>query len=99
MAEKQGYSHFMLKEIHEQPFRLKNTLRLQDSYLELMTTFLDRAGEVFLVACGTSYHACLAASYLFLNLKDISLVPVNNSTPSSSAKDASHLSHFFLSIE
>ena len=68
MAEKQGYPHFMLKEIHEQPFRLRNTLRLQDKYLELMTTFLDRAGEVFLVACGSSYHACLAASYLFSKL-------------------------------
>ncbi len=76
MAEKQGYSHFMLKEIHEQPLRLKNTLRLQDKYLELMTTFLDRAGEVFLVACGTSYHACLAASYLFSKLSFLATHPV-----------------------
>ncbi|MDH5595551.1 MAG: isomerizing glutamine--fructose-6-phosphate transaminase, partial [Candidatus Bathyarchaeota archaeon] len=65
MAEKKGYPHFMLKEIHEQPLCLRNTLRLQEQYLDLMTTFLDRAGEVFLVACGTSYHACLAASYMF----------------------------------
>jgi glucosamine--fructose-6-phosphate aminotransferase (isomerizing) len=76
MAEKQGYPHFMLKEIHEQPLRLKNTLRLQDKYLELMTTFLDRAGEVFLVACGTSYHACLAASYLFSKLSFLATHPV-----------------------
>ena len=76
MAEKQGYPHFMLKEIHEQPLRLKNTLRLQDQYLELMTTFLDRAGEVFLVACGTSYHACLAASYLFSKLSFLATHPV-----------------------
>jgi glucosamine--fructose-6-phosphate aminotransferase (isomerizing) len=76
MAEKQGYSHFMLKEIHEQPLRLRNTLRLQDKYLELMTTFLDRAGEVFLVACGTSYHACLAASYLFSKLSFLATHPV-----------------------
>ena len=76
MAEKQGYAHFMLKEIHEQPLRLRNTLRLQDKYLELMTTFLDRAGEVFLVACGTSYHACLAASYLFSKLSFLATHPV-----------------------
>lgn len=75
-AEKQGYPHFMLKEIHEQPLRLRNTLRLQDKYLELMTTFLDRACEVFLVACGTSYHACLAASYLFSKLSFLATHPV-----------------------
>ncbi|MFQ6065298.1 MAG: glutamine--fructose-6-phosphate transaminase (isomerizing) [Candidatus Bathyarchaeia archaeon] len=76
MAEKQGYTHFMLKEIHEQPLCLRNTLRLQEQYLELMTTFLDRAGEVFLVACGTSYHACLAASYMFSKLAMLSTHPV-----------------------
>jgi len=76
MAEKQGYPHFMLKEIREQPIRLKDTLRLQDPYLELMTTFLDRAGEVFLVACGTSYHACLAASYMFSKLAFLPTHPV-----------------------
>jgi glucosamine--fructose-6-phosphate aminotransferase (isomerizing) len=68
MAEKQGYPHFMLKEIMEQPLTLRNTLRLQEHYLELMTTFLDRASEVFLVACGTSHHACLAATYMFSKL-------------------------------
>lgn len=68
MAEKQGYPHFMLKEIMEQPLTLRNTLRMQEHYLELMTTFLDRASEVFLVACGTSHHACLAATYMFSKL-------------------------------
>ncbi len=76
MAVKRGYPHFMLKEIHEQPICLKNSLRLQDQYLELMTTFLDRAGEVFLVACGTSYHACLAASYTFSKLAFLATHPV-----------------------
>ncbi|UCD26108.1 MAG: glutamine--fructose-6-phosphate transaminase (isomerizing) [Candidatus Bathyarchaeota archaeon] len=76
MAEKQGYPHFMLKEINEQPLSLRNTLRLQDQYLDLMTTFLDRAGEVFLVACGTSYHACLAASYMFSKLALLATHPV-----------------------
>jgi glucosamine--fructose-6-phosphate aminotransferase (isomerizing) len=76
MAVKQGYPHFMLKEIHEQPDTLRNTLRLQDHYLDLMATFLDRAREVFLVACGTSYHACLASSYMFSKLAFLATYPV-----------------------
>ena len=76
MAVKQGYPHFMLKEIHEQPACLRNTLRLQEHYLELMATFPDRAREVFLVACGTSYHACLAASYMFSKLAFLGTYPV-----------------------
>jgi glucosamine--fructose-6-phosphate aminotransferase (isomerizing) len=76
MAVKQGYPHFMLKEIHEQPACLRNTLRLQEHYLDLMATFLDRAREVFLVACGTSYHACLAASYMFSKLAFLPTYPV-----------------------
>jgi len=76
MAEKQGYPHFMLKEIYEQPLTLRNTLRLQDQYLELMTEFLDRAGEVFLVAAGTSYHACLAASYMFSKMSFLATHPI-----------------------
>ncbi len=76
MAEKQGYPHFMLKEINEQPLTLRNTLRLQNQFLDLMTEFLDRAGEVFFVACGTSYHACLAASYMFSKLAFLATHPI-----------------------
>jgi len=76
MAIKQGYPHFMIKEIHEQPETLRNTLRLQEHYLDLLTTFLDRANDVFLVACGTSYHACLAASYMFSKLAFLPTYPV-----------------------
>jgi glucosamine--fructose-6-phosphate aminotransferase (isomerizing) len=76
MAVKGGYPHFMLKEIHEQPQTLRNALRLQDHYLDLMATFLERAREVFLVACGTSYHACLAASYIFSKLAFLGTYPV-----------------------
>lgn len=75
-AVKQGYPHFMIKEIHEQPNALKNTLRSQEHYLDLISTFLDRATEVFLVACGTSYHACLAASYMFSKLAFLPTYPV-----------------------
>ena len=76
MAVKQGYPHFMIKEIHEQPETLRNTLRAQEHYLDLISTFLDRATEVFLVACGTSYHACLAASYMFSKLAFLPTYPV-----------------------
>ena len=76
MAVKQGYPHFMIKEIHELPETLRNTLRIQDHYLDLLSTFLDRATEVFLVACGTSYHACLAASYMFSKLAFLPAYPV-----------------------
>jgi glucosamine--fructose-6-phosphate aminotransferase (isomerizing) len=76
MAVKKGYPHFMIKEIHEQPATLRNTLRMQEHYLDLISTFLDRATEVFLVACGTSYHACLAASYMFSKLAFLPTYPV-----------------------
>jgi len=76
MAVKKGYPHFMIKEINEQPSTLRNTLRMQDHYLDLISTFLDRAKDVFLVACGTSYHACLAASYMFSKLAFLPTYPV-----------------------
>ncbi|MFQ6085001.1 MAG: glutamine--fructose-6-phosphate transaminase (isomerizing) [Candidatus Bathyarchaeia archaeon] len=76
MAEKQGYPHFMLKEIYEQPRCLRDTLRLQESYLDLMATFLDRARDLFLVAAGTSLHACQAASYMFSELASKPSQPV-----------------------
>ena len=75
MAVRQGYPHFMIKEIHEQPECLRNTLRVQEHYAELMSTFLDRARDVYLVACGTSYHACLAASYMFSKLAFLPTYP------------------------
>ncbi|HVP17163.1 MAG TPA: glutamine--fructose-6-phosphate transaminase (isomerizing) [candidate division Zixibacteria bacterium] len=76
MAVKQGYPHFMIKEIHEQADCLRNTLRVQEHYADLMATFLDRAGEVYLAACGTSYHACWAASYMLSKLAFLPTYPV-----------------------
>ncbi|MGC8849608.1 MAG: glutamine--fructose-6-phosphate transaminase (isomerizing) [Candidatus Bathyarchaeia archaeon] len=78
-AEKHGFPHFMLKEIHEQPVSLRNTLRLQGSYLDLAATFLDRGEEIFLVGAGSSYHACLAASYMFSRLARLAAYPVRAS--------------------
>ena len=76
MAVKQGYPHFMIKEIHEQAECLRNTLRVQEHYADLMATFLDRAREVYIAACGTSYHACLAASYMLSKLAFLPTYPV-----------------------
>ena len=60
MAEKGGYDHFMLKEIYEQPKSLRQVLRLQRPYVDIMATLMDRAREVYMVAAGTSHHTCLA---------------------------------------
>jgi glucosamine--fructose-6-phosphate aminotransferase (isomerizing) len=76
MAVKDGYPYYMIKEIHEQPECLRNTLRVQEHYADLMSTFLDRARDVYLVACGTSYHACLAASYMFSKLAFLPTFPI-----------------------
>ena len=76
MAEKKGFPHFMLKEIHEQPESLKNTLRIEKRYLIMMADLLSVAPEAFMVACGTSYHACLAASYAMATLARKAVHPV-----------------------
>lgn len=75
-ALKTGYPHFMLKEIHEQPLSVRNALRTHPIYLELMASAINRAKKVFLLACGTSYHACLAAAYAFSNLAKVEVTPV-----------------------
>ncbi len=79
MAEKQGYPHFMLKEIHEQPLSLRNALRLQEQYMDLLTAFLDRGKDIYIVAAGTSHYASLAGSYIFSKLARLPTVPVVSS--------------------
>ncbi len=76
MAEKQGFPHYTLKEIFEQPLTIKSALRLQDTYVDLLTEFLDRGEKIFMIAAGTSYHACLAASYMFSKLARLATYPV-----------------------
>ena len=76
MAEKSGYTHFTLKEIYEQPHALRGALRAQKKYLDLLTEFLDRGKDIFLVAAGTSYNACVAASYMFSKIARLSATPV-----------------------
>lgn len=63
-AEKGGYPHFMLKEIHEQPKALRDTIqpRLEDGlprFSELPDDFFDGITKIYIVACGTAMHAGL----------------------------------------
>ena len=64
MAEKGGYKHFMLKEIHEQPEVIKNTL-MEFSEIEKVVTKFPKFKRICFVACGTSYHASFVGKYLF----------------------------------
>jgi glucosamine--fructose-6-phosphate aminotransferase (isomerizing) len=79
-AEKGGYEHFMLKEIHEQPETLSNAIRgridfnLGSSVLSGMGTSPRELAElqrVVLVGCGTSLHAGLVGEYAFEDLADV----------------------------
>ena len=77
MAEKGGYKHFMLKEIHEQPDAVANTLRGRISQERLAVDlpgfdvdadFLRNMDRFYIVACGTSWHAGLVGRYLLEDL-------------------------------
>ncbi len=73
-VEKGGYPHFMLKEIHEQPQAILDTLRGRFSYdsgeadlpdLAITPDQLRNARSMWIVACGTSWHSGLVGKYLF----------------------------------
>jgi len=77
-AEKGGYKHFMLKEIHEQPQVVRDTFRgrmFPDTGEIIFEDFtIDEFKEiekVYIIACGTSYHAGLVGKFLFENLAQI----------------------------
>lgn len=70
MAEKGGYDHFMLKEIHEQPEAVKNTL-LEAPEIQKIVQNFPEFNRISFIACGTSYHASLIGKYLFENLVGI----------------------------
>jgi len=72
-AEKGGYPHFVLKEIHEQPEAMRRALtgRIREGQLHLaeleqmkQAGLLDKVQRIVIVACGTSYHAGLIARYV-----------------------------------
>ncbi len=68
MAEKMGYPHFMLKEIFEQPVAVRETLRSDPVMLKKLAEEMERADRIYLVGCGTSYHAALVGKNLLLRL-------------------------------
>lgn len=78
-AEKGGYEHFMIKEIHEQPNAIKDTLRgriVNDSEIvlddiKITKEDLEKIDKIFIVACGTAYHAGVVGKYVIENLARI----------------------------
>ena len=78
-AEKGGYAHFMLKEIHEQPQAVRDTIQ---SYLNeqgeidfsaagLDDAFLKQLERIYFVACGSAYHVGAAAKYVIEAMTDL----------------------------
>lgn len=77
-VQKGGFAHFMLKEIHEQPDvarELLHVLEKSDAVKTIIEKIKD-ARQVYLIGCGTSYHACQAGSVYFAQLAGRSAVPV-----------------------
>ncbi|MFW9904488.1 MAG: glutamine--fructose-6-phosphate transaminase (isomerizing) [Candidatus Thorarchaeota archaeon] len=64
-AQKSGYPHFMLKEIHEQPIAIKNTLSIEPQIIENASKKIVEAERIIFLACGTSYHAGLSGYHQF----------------------------------
>lgn len=76
-AEKGGYEHFMLKEIHEQPKAVQDTVgayvkdgRIDFSEVGLTEDFLKDLDRVYIVACGSAYHVGMAGKYVMEDLAD-----------------------------
>lgn len=80
-AEKEGYDHFMLKEIHEQPKGIRDTLvrRMDENGeivldgIKLTKEDIEGFNKVYIVACGTAYHAGLIGKFAIEKLAKISV--------------------------
>lgn len=79
-AEKAGFEHFMMKEIHEQPRAVKDTLNsvLKDGKFDLTDIGLAeedirRTSQIYIVACGSAYHVGMVAQYV---IEDLVKIPV-----------------------
>ncbi|HYM41004.1 MAG TPA: glutamine--fructose-6-phosphate transaminase (isomerizing) [Thermoplasmata archaeon] len=70
-AEKGGFEHFMIKEIHETPKAIHETLLGRVANLEVDGFLAEDVTNVKLVACGTSYHAALVGKYIFEEIAHI----------------------------
>ena len=79
-AEKGGYEHFMMKEIHEQPKAISDTLnsvlkdgKLDLSAVELSDEEIKKISQIYIVACGSAYHVGVVAQYV---MEDLAKIPV-----------------------
>ena len=79
-AEKGGFEHFMMKEIHEQPRAILDTLnsKLKDGKIDLLDVGLSdedikRISHIYIVACGSAYHTGVVTQYV---MEDLARVPV-----------------------
>ena len=79
-AEKAGFEHFMMKEIHEQPKAIQDTLNsaLKDDRIDLTEVGLTEEeirdiSQIYIIACGSAYHVGMAAQYV---IEDIARIPV-----------------------
>ena len=77
-AEKAGFEHFMMKEIHEQPKAVKDTLGsvIKDNAIDLSSVELTEDeirgfDQIYIVACGSAWHVGMAAQYVIEDLSDI----------------------------
>lgn len=79
-AEKAGYEHFMMKEIHEQPRAIKDTLNsvIKDDKIDLSNMALSEEEirnirQIYIVACGSAWHVGMVAQYV---IEDLARIPV-----------------------
>jgi len=77
-VQKGGYPHFMLKEIHEEPRVAGELLRLLEASpdVEPIVSRMTSARHLYLIGCGTSYHACLLGSVYMARLAGRAAIPV-----------------------
>ena len=77
-AQKGGYAHFMLKEIHEQTQVARELIHLleKSESIPVMAERVAKARHLYLVGCGTSYHACILGSIYLANLAGKPAMPI-----------------------
>jgi glucosamine--fructose-6-phosphate aminotransferase (isomerizing) len=76
LVDKGGFAHYMIKEIREQPQVALNVMSAPRAFILRLANELVKSDRVYLVGCGTSYHACIFGSYLLRLMADIDAHPV-----------------------
>lgn len=76
LVDKGGFAHYMIKEIREQPQVALNVMSAPRAFILRLANELVKSDRVYLVGCGTSYHACIFGSYLLRLMADIDAYPV-----------------------